>query len=256
MPLNRRRAREVALQVLYADDLNPSRNLAEADDFLIIRLHRDAKLCDFARSIVSGVRRARQDIDERLSRLASNWSLDRMAAIDRNILRLGAFELLHTATPPRVVVNESIELAKRYGGKQSHQFVNGILDRLMPRSAGPGARPAGPNPSGGASGKGTTAHKSGAVRKGAAALPGQTGLFGKVRIKKTAKVEPVAEQAAPQIAEPAAAPVVERPMERVETQADAQIDVQVDAQINVPVDSPADFQVDAPTQERADGQGD
>ncbi|MFO0869420.1 MAG: transcription antitermination factor NusB [Pirellulales bacterium] len=133
MPLNRRRAREVALQVLYADDLNPTRNLADADEFLTRRLHRNVALVDFARSLVAGVRRTRGELDGSLSRLATNWSLARMAAIDRNILRLGAFELLHTATPPRVVVNEAIELAKRYGGKQSHQFVNGILDRLMPR---------------------------------------------------------------------------------------------------------------------------
>jgi N utilization substance protein B len=132
MPLNRRRAREVALQVLYADDLNPQRNLAEADDFLVRRLHRDVALVDFARSLVAGVRKTRHELDASLAKLAANWSLARMAAIDRNVLRLGAYELLHTGTPPRVAVNEAIELAKRYGGRQSHQFVNGILDRLMP----------------------------------------------------------------------------------------------------------------------------
>ena len=96
------------------------------------RLHRDIPLVDFARSLVAGVRRTRSEIDVTLGKQASNWSLARMAAIDRNILRLGAYELLHTKTPPRVVLNEAIELAKRYGGRQSHQFVNGILDRLMP----------------------------------------------------------------------------------------------------------------------------
>lgn len=140
MPLNRRRAREVALQVLYADDLNPQRNLAEADDFLVRRLHRDVALIDFARSLVAGVRKTRQELDASLAKLAANWSLARMAAIDRNVLRLGAYELLHTGTPPRVAVNEAIELAKRYGGRQSHQFVNGILDRLMPhRRKSPGS---------------------------------------------------------------------------------------------------------------------
>ncbi len=132
MPLNRRRAREVALQVLYADDLNPQRDLTEADEFLCRRLRDVDGLVEFARGIVSGVRRCRLEIDAALSRQASNWSLDRMAAIDRNLLRLGVFELLHTETPPPVVLNEVIELAKRFGGRQSHQFVNGVLDKLVP----------------------------------------------------------------------------------------------------------------------------
>ena len=62
---------------------------------------------------------------------ASNWSLERMAATDRNILRLAAFEILYTETPGRVVINEAVELAKRYGTGQSAQFVNGVLDGLL-----------------------------------------------------------------------------------------------------------------------------
>lgn len=126
----RSRAREVALQVLYQDDLNPSHNPAQSDQFLASRL-QDAELADFARMLVSGVRRNRAELDKLLAQTADNWSLERMAATDRNVLRLGAFEILYTETPDRVAINEAVELAKRFGAKQSAQFVNGILDRLL-----------------------------------------------------------------------------------------------------------------------------
>jgi len=126
----RSRAREVALQVLYQDDLNPQHNPAESDDFLIRRL-RSPELVEFARALVSGVRRNRQELDQVLGQSADNWTLERMAATDRNVLRLGAFEILYSDTPRRVAINEAVELAKRYGAKQSAPFVNGILDRLL-----------------------------------------------------------------------------------------------------------------------------
>lgn len=127
----RSRAREVVLQILYADDLNPDRNLAASDAFLARRLRHDQALVDFARSLLSGVRRNRGELDQMLGERAENWSVPRMAVIDRNILRLGAFEMTYTDTPERVVINEALELAKRYGARQSSQFVNGILDRLL-----------------------------------------------------------------------------------------------------------------------------
>jgi N utilization substance protein B len=127
----RSRAREVALQILYEDDLNPSRNLKTADDFLRRRLQPDEKLIEFARSLVGGVRRNRPELDTSLAARAENWSLERMAVTDRNILRLAGYEILYTDTPGQVIINEAVELAKRYGGKQSPQFVNGVLDRLL-----------------------------------------------------------------------------------------------------------------------------
>ena len=125
----RSRAREVALQVLFEDDLNPGRNPAHADDFLQRRLAAEP-LAEFARALVAGVRRNRQELDQILAATAENWSLDRMAASDRNVLRLGAFEILHTDTPRSVAINEAVQLAKRYGAAHSSQFVNGILDKL------------------------------------------------------------------------------------------------------------------------------
>ncbi len=89
-------------------------------------------LVGFCRSLVAGTRKNRPEIDTALNATADNWTLDRMAATDRNILRLAAFELLHTDTPRAVAIDEAIELAKRFGAAQSPQFVNGILDRLVP----------------------------------------------------------------------------------------------------------------------------
>jgi transcription antitermination protein NusB len=126
----RSRAREVAFQVLYQDDLNVRSNPAEGDALLQKRL-RSADLVQFAQELVSGVRRHRAEIDDHIQRTADNWSLTRMAATDRNVLRLGAYEILHTDTPVRAAINEAVELAKRFGSAQSAQFVNGILDQLM-----------------------------------------------------------------------------------------------------------------------------
>jgi transcription antitermination protein NusB len=132
----RSRAREVVLQVLYQDDLNPKNDLHEADQFLARRLGHDAPLVEFARGLLSGVRRNRTELDQMLAAKADNWSLARMAATDRNVLRLGAFEIQFTDTPGRVAINEAVELAKRYGARSSAPFVNGILDRILQDKTG------------------------------------------------------------------------------------------------------------------------
>jgi N utilization substance protein B len=129
--LRRSRARDVVLQILYQDDLNPDGHQQFADSFLVSRLHADKELTAFAKSLLSGVRRNRGELDQLLTKTAKNWSLERMAVTDRNVLRLGAFEILYTETPDRVAINEAVELAKRFGTDQSAQFVNGILDRFL-----------------------------------------------------------------------------------------------------------------------------
>lgn len=133
----RRRAREIVVQLLYEDDLNPEQDQAVAEQFLHGRLHGNKPLISFAHHLWREVIKQRWELDKSLSELAQNWSLRRMAAIDRNVLRLAAFEILHTDTPGRVVINEAVELAKRYGNEHSGQFVNGILDRLLHQSASP-----------------------------------------------------------------------------------------------------------------------
>jgi len=126
----RTRAREVALQILYQDDLNPRHSPDDDERFVEGRLQAP-ELIEFSRSLISGVRRNRQELDHLLSQTADHWSLERMAATDRNVLRLGAFEILYSETPDRVAINEAVELAKRFGTRQSAQFVNGILDRVL-----------------------------------------------------------------------------------------------------------------------------
>lgn len=132
----RSRAREVALQILYQFDLNPDCHPEVIDRFVRGRLRDDEELVEFTRSLYLGVRRNRQELDQLLAERADNWSLERMAATDRNVLRLGAYEILYTQTPGRVAVNEAVELAKRFGARQSAQFVNGILDRFLQKRSG------------------------------------------------------------------------------------------------------------------------
>lgn len=128
----RSRAREVALQALFQEDLNPRDSRDQLAPFLQARLNEPA-LREFAESLVLGVLRNGEELDALLIEHAENWSLSRMAATDRNVLRLGAFEIRYCDTPDRVAIDEAVELAKRFGSAQSSQFVNGILDKLIER---------------------------------------------------------------------------------------------------------------------------
>jgi N utilization substance protein B len=125
----RSRARIVAFQVLYQDDLNSRMSPSVGEEFVRRRLKAE-DLADLARALIAGVRRSRPELDAAIAEAAENWSLSRMAATDRNVLRLGAFEILYSDTPVRVAIDEAVELAKHFGAAQSGPFVNGILDRI------------------------------------------------------------------------------------------------------------------------------
>ena len=128
----RSRGREVALQVLYQVEQNPVIPADEIRRFIERRLLEDRKLCEFTEGLIDGVKEHQARIDAMISQVAENWRLDRMAAIDRNILRLGAYEMLfRPEVPAKVAINEALELAKRYSTAQSSRFVNGILDRVL-----------------------------------------------------------------------------------------------------------------------------
>lgn len=127
----RSRAREVAMQVLYQQDLHADSDMDDLDVFVRERLHDNEDLVEFSRSLIQGVQRNRAELDQVIGDLAEHWTVARMAPTDRNVLRIGAFELLYTQTPGRVVINEAVELARRFGAKQSGPFVNGLLDRLL-----------------------------------------------------------------------------------------------------------------------------
>ncbi len=127
----RSRAREVVMQLLYRDDLNDADRSIENDvKFIGRRLNNDQALVGFAESVLRGVREHLAEIDRSLESISENWRLSRMSATDRNILRLAAYEMMFGDTPPRVAINEAIELAKRYGDQNSPKYVNGVLDRL------------------------------------------------------------------------------------------------------------------------------
>jgi N utilization substance protein B len=126
----RTRARELALQFLYTLDLRGDDARDDLEDFLV-RSGASRIASRFATQLVDGVRTHRADLDRRIAALAANWSLSRMPAVDRNILRLSGYELLHSAdVPVRVALNEAIELGKRYSTANSGAFVNGVLDQL------------------------------------------------------------------------------------------------------------------------------
>ena len=136
----RSRGREVALQVLYQIEQNPGVPVTEIHQFINRRTLGEQKLAEFTAGLIAGVREHQPRIDAMIQEVAENWRLDRMAAIDRNILRLGAYEVLFCPeVPAKVAINEALELAKRYSTSQSSRFVNGILDRVLQLHAVPQA---------------------------------------------------------------------------------------------------------------------
>ena len=133
----RREGREAAVQFLYQRDLN---GVAEADTVEQFWDLRPApkRVRDFGMALAEGVLARQTEIDERIRQVSANYDLHRIAAVDRNILRIAVYEMLFCPdVPPVVSINEGIEIAKRFGSEDSGRFVNGILDRIrseLPRS--------------------------------------------------------------------------------------------------------------------------
>ncbi len=126
----RRKSREYALQMLYQYDV--SHQSAGLTDGFWAEIDVPENIMEFSNKIVEGVIGNLSMIDEKISLSASNWSIDRMAVVDRNILRMSVFELLYIKDiPVKVTINEAIEIAKRFGEEESGSFVNGILDRIV-----------------------------------------------------------------------------------------------------------------------------
>jgi N utilization substance protein B len=126
----RTRARERALQALYQIDVAAA-DLDEAlAGFWRSFEPTEREVQEAAEGLVRGVAAHRRDLDERIEAVSSNWRLDRLAKGDRNVLRLAVYELMRTDTPVKVVINEAIELGKKYGAEGTGAFVNGVLDRV------------------------------------------------------------------------------------------------------------------------------
>ncbi len=154
---SRRRGREVALQVLYALDVSLAKSVAgldasDPDDKPMVLSASDVQDAfsavessfelptgarGFAHELVTEVRAQLDSLDAPIREHSNNWRIERMAIVDRNILRLGAYELLHTKTPLPIVHNEAVDLARRFGSDPSPAFVNGILDALATGVRGP-----------------------------------------------------------------------------------------------------------------------
>ncbi|MDD5439415.1 MAG: transcription antitermination factor NusB [Candidatus Omnitrophica bacterium] len=127
----RSKARECAIKVLYAMDITKDTSEVCLDDFWKNQDVTNEEIKIFTTYLVKGVEGHYGDIDAVISKYATNWQIDRMAAIDRNILRMAVFELLHDQDiPSKVTINEAVEIAKRYGDKDSGKFVNGVLDKI------------------------------------------------------------------------------------------------------------------------------
>ncbi|MSP25526.1 MAG: transcription antitermination factor NusB [Myxococcales bacterium] len=121
--------REAALQMLFALDTGGDVDITIADFWR--ELPGDAEGREYADEILRGTMSARDQVDERIRSASRHWRLERMSRVDRNTLRLGVYELMHQPKVPRaVVIDEAVELAKRYGAEGSSLFVNGVLDRI------------------------------------------------------------------------------------------------------------------------------
>ena len=126
----RTRARELALQFLYQLDLRGDDLLPEAQAY-VRGEERDAETTRFALRLVQGTHEHKTEIDTMIQGVAQNWNISRMAVVDRNVLRLATYELLHCQDiPPKVAINEAIELGKRFSTANSGAFINGILDKI------------------------------------------------------------------------------------------------------------------------------
>jgi len=129
----RSRGRELALQMLYQVDLRGDSALEAAEE-VAREEEPDREARAFASKLVNGVRETLDELDREIAATAQNWDISRMAVIDRNVLRMATYELLYCRDiPPKVAINEAIELGKRYSTQKTGAFVNGILDKIKSR---------------------------------------------------------------------------------------------------------------------------
>ncbi|HET8722317.1 MAG TPA: transcription antitermination factor NusB [Nitrospira sp.] len=131
---SRHQSRERALQILFQYDIHGKPGVW-LDEFWN-QYHASEDVRAFAEQLVNGVLEHKKDLDVLIGKHATNWKVSRMQIVDRNILRLGAYELLHLdEVPAKVTVNEAIELAKAFGDEEAAKFVNGVLDKVLAAEA-------------------------------------------------------------------------------------------------------------------------
>ena len=127
---SRRKSRELAMQFLYQLELN-TQDIGEGLEGFWQMNSADNTCKEFAEDLIKGTLDNRQEIDSVIDKFAINWDLDRIALVDRNVLRIAIFEMLHrNDIPPVVSINEAVDIAKRFSTSESGKFVNGILDKV------------------------------------------------------------------------------------------------------------------------------
>ena len=128
----RRESRELALQILYALDANPSVGIRETlQTFREEQTDVLTRVREFAEGLVQGVQEHREAIDAAIKARSKNWTLVRMPRVDLNVMRMATYELMYRQDiPKKVSINEAIEIARKFGDKESPAFVNGILDEI------------------------------------------------------------------------------------------------------------------------------
>ena len=126
----RRAARELALKFLYQTEFNSNSPDSELNSFCE-RANVSEEIQNFTQTLIKNIFFHKKEVDGLLKKISANWVPDRMAIIDKNILRLGICELLFdSTTPPKVAINEAVEIAKKFGTEESPDFINGILDKV------------------------------------------------------------------------------------------------------------------------------
>ncbi len=131
----RHQSREIAFQVLFQSEFAPSISVKDAVRLLgeaLGETTHDSATLEFACELVEGVQSKKSDIDAKIQSVSQHWKLDRMASVDRNVLRLATYEMVFSPQPlkPAIVINEVVEMAKKFGSSDSAAFVNGLLDQL------------------------------------------------------------------------------------------------------------------------------
>lgn len=142
MASNRHLGRIVALQTLYEEDfrIDAGDETLDVSEVLSRNISRYRETIDdikFIEALVNGVIKFKKELDDAIQPLAPEWPIDQIARMDRVVLRMGSYELLHAKdVPPKVVINEAVELAKAFGGDNSSKFINGVLGSLLRQKEG------------------------------------------------------------------------------------------------------------------------
>jgi len=127
-----RQAREISLQILFQKEFSPQFDYIESLKHFQMHFNIEQKVLQNAQNYIFGVLEKLEDIDKLIESHSNHWKIDRMALVDLNLLRLSIFELLFSNDPQpvAVIINESLEIAKKYSSKDSSQFINGVLDQI------------------------------------------------------------------------------------------------------------------------------